>query len=70
MSKYRDVGPRGGLSNSRLYNIWLHMKGRCYRKQMTIISFMEQEESLFVMNGKTILNRFMTGVCQTVIQMN
>ena len=32
MSKYRDVGPRGGLSNSRLYNIWLHMKGRCYRK--------------------------------------
>lgn len=29
---YTEVGSKGGLSNSRLYNIWLHMKGRCFRK--------------------------------------
>lgn len=29
---YVDIGSKGGLSKSRLYNIWLHMKGRCYRK--------------------------------------
>ena len=32
MSKYIEIGSKGGRSNSRLYNIWLHMKGRCYRK--------------------------------------
>ena len=32
MSKYIEIGSKGGKSNSRLYNIWLHMKGRCYRK--------------------------------------
>jgi hypothetical protein len=29
---YKEVGLKGGLSQSRLYNTWLHMKGRCYRK--------------------------------------
>jgi hypothetical protein len=29
---YTEIGSKGGLSNSRLYNIWLHMKGRCCRK--------------------------------------
>ena len=31
MSKYK-IGKRGGIATTRLYNIWLHMKGRCYRK--------------------------------------
>ena len=25
------IGTRGGIASTRLYNIWLHMKGRCHR---------------------------------------
>ena len=32
MGKYIEIGSKGGRSNSRIYNTWLHMKGRCYRK--------------------------------------
>lgn len=27
-----SIGKRGGLGNTRLYNIWCHMRSRCYRK--------------------------------------
>lgn len=28
---YVEIGKKGGRSNSRLYNIWLHIKARCYK---------------------------------------
>lgn len=30
-NKYH-IGKNGGIATTRLYNIWLHMKGRCERK--------------------------------------
>lgn len=30
--KYIETGPKGGKARSRLYSIWLHMRGRCYRQ--------------------------------------